>query len=311
MNDIAKSLIFPDSIENLFSKLFEEGFYITLVGGAVRDFLLTKELSKDLDFELRHIQIIKDAEWVEKIIQLKEKLSKEHNLDVQSLPYSILRISIGEFSVELSSPRLEVFSGEEGKGHSDFDVTYFSQLDYEKSFARRDFTINAMGLEITKNTRQFIDPFAGLNDLRNKELMHCGDNFFEDPVRFARLVRFSIKLGFSIKKDLEMKLCKFNLQKLSNYYFFNESEKVGILKFAKLFFKLKYNFNIKLADKIERLSFLSAISSNKVLLNKEELLKVLILETNCSEDDIKAYYEFASLKIKKVKALYKLRDAQK
>lgn len=62
----------------------------------------------------------------------------------------------------------------------------------------RDFTINAMALDLKDPTR-VIDPLGGGVDLHSKELRACSpDCFSDDPLRTLRAVRFSIALGLKI-----------------------------------------------------------------------------------------------------------------
>lgn len=65
---------------------------------------------------------------------------------------------------------------------------------------RRDFTVNAIAEDIDGN---LIDPFGGVNDLKNKMLITPLDpmiTFMDDPLRLLRALRFTIT------KDLEMSL---------------------------------------------------------------------------------------------------------
>lgn len=68
--------------------------------------------------------------------------------------------------------------------------------------ARRDFTINAMALDI--HTGIGIDPFGGTKDIQAKLIRAVGDpevRFKEDALRILRAVRFSLRLGFSIEQE--------------------------------------------------------------------------------------------------------------
>lgn len=76
------------------------------------------------------------------------------------------------------------------------DLTPWSGEDLETELGRRDFTIHAMGLELS--SPRLIDPFSGLQDLTSGRL-RCprSDSFLRDPLRVLRLARFEVELpGF-------------------------------------------------------------------------------------------------------------------
>ena len=84
------------------------------------------------------------------------------------------------------------------------DFTSF-QGDILKDLARRDFTIDAMAIELNKdiinnfNIKKLIDPFNGHADLRRRVVKAVNDNIFrEDAVRLLRAVRLAAELGFNI-----------------------------------------------------------------------------------------------------------------
>jgi len=107
-----------------------------------------------------------------------------------------------------------------------FDFSAFSQ-DIESDLARRDFTINAMALELnhfaTASTatnmssrelaslfeekrlhRELIDPFSGEEDLRNKIIRAVSEQIFEaDAARLLRAVRLAAELDFTIAPETE------------------------------------------------------------------------------------------------------------
>ncbi len=76
------------------------------------------------------------------------------------------------------------------KGYKGFKVYASKEVTLEEDLERRDLTINA----IAKDKRgQFIDPFNGIDDIRNKILRHVSSAFVEDPIRVFRIARFSAR----------------------------------------------------------------------------------------------------------------------
>ena len=72
----------------------------------------------------------------------------------------------------------------------------------EEDLSRRDFTINAIAMDINNN---FIDPFNGINDIKNKIIKAVNnpqDRIEEDYLRMLRAVRFATKLNFKIEQSL-------------------------------------------------------------------------------------------------------------
>jgi tRNA nucleotidyltransferase (CCA-adding enzyme) len=66
---------------------------------------------------------------------------------------------------------------------------------------RRDFTINAMAIEITPGSfGAFIDPFDGRADVAERRVraLHAR-SFIDDPTRIFRCIRFATRLGFAIE----------------------------------------------------------------------------------------------------------------
>jgi poly(A) polymerase len=71
----------------------------------------------------------------------------------------------------------------------------------EADLKRRDFTINAMALELTTQPPTFIDLFQGITDLQNKVIKTPGkpeDSFSDDPLRMMRAARFMSQLNFEV-----------------------------------------------------------------------------------------------------------------
>lgn len=168
--------------ENLSSKDIES--YI--VGGFIRDILLGR-VTADIDIavagDARDI-----AEGISEILGGRYVLLDDIN--------KVARIII--FNNE-NSPDVITYV---------LDFSSFSET-IEKDLARRDFTIDAMALELGQFMRDFtsieiLDPFNGREDLTKQIVRAVGDRIFmEDPVRLLRAVRLTGELGFQIDQDTE------------------------------------------------------------------------------------------------------------
>src|SRR5664279_4758044 len=72
----------------------------------------------------------------------------------------------------------------------------------------RDFTCNAIALSLNKASRGLLlDPMNGLADIGRSELRAVSPyGFYDDPSRLLRLVRFQVRLGFSIEERTQMQV---------------------------------------------------------------------------------------------------------
>jgi poly(A) polymerase len=165
-----------------------EGFRLALVGGPVRDALLGR-LGNDLDFTT-------DArpEVTKKILQ-----KWAENVWDTGIEFGTVAGKRGDTTVEVTTYRTESYDPDSRKP----EVEYGDSI--EGDLSRRDFTVNAMALELTTKTPQFIDPFNGLADLAKKVLRTPGkteNSFSDDPLRMMRAARFASQLDFEISPEV-------------------------------------------------------------------------------------------------------------
>ena len=78
------------------------------------------------------------------------------------------------------------------------DFAVFRGEDLEADLRGRDFTINAMAVDI-QNPQELLDPLGGISDLFYKQIRPCSETSFkDDPLRTLRAVRFAAKFKFKI-----------------------------------------------------------------------------------------------------------------
>lgn len=211
----------PSSFGDVYGVLNSHGLIPTLVGGVVRDFLITGIVGNDWDMEVTHptVSFNKDS-WKEFGRDLS-KLGK-----VTFLPYEIIRLDIKNIQYEFSPPRKENFSGV--SGHSNFTAEFDFKLPFAEAVKRRDFTINAIGVKfLSAKSVELIDPLNGLVHLYDKKLHPAGEDFNKDPVRFLRAIRFSLKLNLNFSAELEKILLSMSVAGLSQSYLWSEMQKSG------------------------------------------------------------------------------------
>ena len=173
----------PESTK-LASAFNAAGFKLALVGGPVRDAILGR-LGNDLDFttDAKPAQTKKILEsWADSVWEIGAE-------------FGTIAARKGEIEVEITTYRSESYDPDSRKP----DVQFGESI--EADLKRRDFTINAMALELTTEPPTFIDLFNGITDLQSKVIKTPGkpeDSFSDDPLRMMRAARFMSQLNFAV-----------------------------------------------------------------------------------------------------------------
>ena len=167
-----------------------------LVGGYLRDILLSREKNNpDLDFCLKRGAINFGREAAKKLKAGFVVLDKEHGCSrvVKKLGGKIYTL----------------------------DFTDFRGNTLEEDLLHRDFTINALSIEVEKLflhqkiEDSIIDPYKGRQELKSKIIRMVNKKAFdEDPLRILRAFSSAITFGFKIDKET-LRLAKLKANKLS------------------------------------------------------------------------------------------------
>ena len=177
----------PKFVLEIISRFEKKGFEIYIVGGAVRD-LLTKRIVDDWDFTTNATP--------EEILEIFPKGFYDNKFGTVGISHKS-----SPYPYEITTFRREF--GYSDKRHPD-KVIWGKTLD--EDLKRRDFTINAMALQITNLKSQAsktIDNFEGQKDLDKKLIRAVGDadqRFREDALRMMRAIRIAAELGFTIEE---------------------------------------------------------------------------------------------------------------
>lgn len=179
-------------VERLASAFSASGHELSLVGGFVRDALLGFQ-QFDLDFTTDAVP--------EEILALAPHSGASSTYDIGAKFGTIGFVFTGEdgaepLSVEITTYRSEHYPDESRHPHVHFGT------DLTQDLARRDFTINAMAVNVL--TGELVDPFGGQPDLAMATIRAVGDpeqRFDEDPLRLLRAARFVSQLGFMIERE--------------------------------------------------------------------------------------------------------------
>ena len=167
-------MILPEPLLNVINTLDERGYQTFLVGGCVRDMLLCRE---PLDYDLLTSASLEEIE---------ASFSKTVAIGAR---YGSLLVIVDGLKIDISTMQ------------ADRSITLATnRSSLEKDLAGRDFSINAMALDLRGN---IYDPWSGQQDLQNKIVRatrnRARELFSEDPLRMMRAIRIFSVYGFTIE----------------------------------------------------------------------------------------------------------------
>ncbi|WP_462157333.1 tRNA nucleotidyltransferase [Pseudoalteromonas sp. GB56] len=153
---------------------------VYLVGGAVRDQLLGRE--------------IKERDYVVVGATIEQMKSLGYTQVGKDFPVFLHPQSKDEHALARTERK-------QGQGYTGFICDFNPSITLEQDLERRDLTVNA----IAQNDQgELIDPYNGRADLENRILRHVSPAFSEDPLRVLRVARFRARyhyLGFTIAPE--------------------------------------------------------------------------------------------------------------
>ena len=191
----------------------ERGWNLYLVGGGVRDVLLTSDqeslLLQDIDLVVDGYHRSADdragVELASVIKQMYPEVSVSIHGEFQTAALTWHQDPLfGNLLVDIATARTEFYPYP--AANPQVEASSIRQDLY-----RRDFTINALAVRLTAPRRRefsrkgdLLDFFGGLLDLRSRQIrvLHA-NSFIEDPTRIYRAVRFAVRLGFAIESETE------------------------------------------------------------------------------------------------------------
>ena len=178
-----------DECRPLAQRFADAGHRLYLVGGIVRDLLLDRALERpDLDFTT-------DARPEQTTAVLSGWADA---LWDQGARFGTIGAKVGGRVLEITTHRAEAYSPDSRKP----EVVYAEEI--EADLARRDFTVNAMALELLADgaaAPSLVDPFEGVADLlihkRLRTPLTPEESFSDDPLRMLRAARFVAGYGLT------------------------------------------------------------------------------------------------------------------
>jgi poly(A) polymerase len=220
----------PGEVSEILEKLQKSGYEAYIVGGCVRD-LLRGEKPKDWD--------VTTSAKPEEIL----KLFPESFYENKFLTVTVKTESPDETLKEIEVTTFRADGKYTDKRHPD-EVRFAETL--EEDLGRRDFTINALAVDLDG---KIIDFFNGQQDLKEKLIRAVGDpeqRFNEDALRMLRAVRLAVELGFAIEETTRSSITKLagNLQFIAKERIRDEFIKIVETKEAKVGVELLHELGL-------------------------------------------------------------------
>jgi poly(A) polymerase len=254
------------------------------IGGFVRDLLL-KRNSNDVD-----IMVIGNG------IELANKTAEKLSPDLMVTIFKRFGTAMFKYEgieYEFVGARKESYSENSRKPAIEIGTLQDDQN-------RRDFTINAMAICLNKNNfGKIIDPFNGIEDLKNKTIRTPLDpsiTFSDDPLRMLRAIRFACQLDFEINpKTLQaIKENKNRMEIISNERIIDELNKMIMTN--------RPSKGLKLLDKtgllkiiIPELDALKGTETLNGLSHKDNFIHTLKVLDNISEKTEHVWLRWAAV----------------
>lgn len=203
--------------KEIAEKIKNAGGELYLVGGAVRDNILGK-INHDKDFCVVGITAKKFQEIFP-------------NSFSRGKSFEVFELDGKEFAMARTEKKT-------GTGHKEFEIQTSKDIKIEEDLARRDLTINAIAQKVL--TGEIVDPFNGVQDIKNKIIRATTQAFKEDPLRVYRTARFAATLGFTVEANTinMMNELKSELTSLSKERVFVELEKSLQAEKPSIFFEV-------------------------------------------------------------------------
>lgn len=177
----------PEQVRAVLERLESGGFSAFCVGGCIRDGLLGRS-AEDWDVTTSALPEEGMAIFGERAFPT-------------GLKHGTVTVRMDGMAVEVTTFRTD---GPYFDGRHPSSVSFTRSL--EEDLARRDFTVNAMAMDLSGN---LTDPFHGQSDLADRILRCVGNpdrRFGEDALRILRCLRFAAVLGFTPEQETEESL---------------------------------------------------------------------------------------------------------
>ena len=258
---------------------------VYIVGGYVRDLLMSRKAPTDIDF-------VTEQNGIELAQKIAEKINPKLKISVFKT-YGTAMFKYNDLELEFVGARKESYSEDSRKPAVETGTL-------EDDQKRRDFTINAMAISLNKeNFGELMDPFNGREDLQNgilKTPLEPHQTYSDDPLRMMRAIRFASTLNFKIEEN--------SLKAITN-----EAERIKIVsmerimvEFNKIMLSEKPSVGLKLLEEtkfleliLPELTALKGIENVDGQTHKDNFYHTLEVVDNISQNTNKLWLRWAAL----------------
>ena len=258
---------------------------VYIVGGYVRDLLMKRKASTDIDF-------VTEGNGMTLAKSIAHEINPKLKVSVFKT-YGTAMFKYEDLDLEFVGARKESYS-ENSRNPS---VEIGTLEDDQK---RRDFTINALAISLNKtNFGELIDPFDGISDIKNRILrtpLEPLQTYSDDPLRMMRAIRFASTLNFKIEEH--------SLKAIAN-----EAERIKIVsmerimvEFNKIMLSEKPSVGLKLLEEtglleliLPELTALKGIENVDGQTHKDNFYHTLEVLDNISQNTDKLWLRWAAL----------------
>ncbi|MFL0353817.1 CCA tRNA nucleotidyltransferase [Xanthomarina sp. GH4-25] len=161
-----------------------------VIGGFVRDYILQRGTAKDID-------IVAIGSGIELAKQVAKNLPNNPKVQVFKT-YGTAMLRFEDIEIEFVGARKESYNED-----SRNPIVENGTLEDDQN--RRDFTINALALDLSEdNYGNILDPFNGIQDLKEAIIrtpLNPDITYSDDPLRMMRAIRFATQLNFKIEEE--------------------------------------------------------------------------------------------------------------
>ena len=190
-----ESHLSPDQnrvVEDVQQAAAQVNVNLFLTGGAMRDMLAGFRI-RDLDFVVEGHAL--------KVAKSIGDRTGAHLVTVDETRKSAELVFAGGVTAQVAMSRQEKCGRTGAKPQ-------VSPATIQEDLRGRDFTCNAIALSLNKASRGLLlDPMNGLADIERRELRAISTyGFYDDPSRLLRLIRFRVRLGFTVEERTQMQV---------------------------------------------------------------------------------------------------------